>query len=232
MFEMLSKPDLAVLHTANGHGLTCSRETPPPRQRSQSGPSCRRAWSPSCVWTRSRSSAAPPAARWGRRSGWTGSRGVASRRSGKSLEGSWRWDASVSGALFSFSRNSWGCPATDLPRAASPCKHTGSRHRSAAGTPWPRPSCGSAAGRDAHTCQSTPCWRTLCSGAQSSSSEGTPGLRGKTGTLGLSFSVLLSCFLLLVWRKGSLVWPFYHNLSIICSFNCCSNYNKSSSFAL
>lgn len=28
----------------------------------------------------------------------------------------------------------WGSPATDLPRAASPCRRTGSRRRSAAGT--------------------------------------------------------------------------------------------------
>lgn len=44
-------------------------------------------------------------------------------------------DASISSLHLRFNRNSGGgSPATDLPRAASPGKRTGSRRRSAAGT--------------------------------------------------------------------------------------------------
>lgn len=44
-------------------------------------------------------------------------------------------DASISSLHLRFHRNSGGgSPATDLPRAASPDKRTGSRRRSAAGT--------------------------------------------------------------------------------------------------
>lgn len=153
-------------------------------------------------------------------------------------------DASISSLHLRFNRKSGGSPATDLPRAASPGKRTGSRRRSAAGTLGPRPSCGSAPGRDAHFCQSTPCLRTLCSGARSSSSAGSPGLEKKDKV------PQVWVFCAVVWFSaaplGSLppernfclnfvvkfvfcfsFWNLF--LSMICFLNCCSRYAESNS---